>query len=396
MKRTIFAVSILSIVAVAGNALDNARLQTIIDTARQNNPEIRSAEKAYRSADNGISAMSAWSDPLVGYEFMTDNNRLYLAQTFPFPGKLSAKKSAASNMALALNQELKQKTLELDAKVKKTFWGYWLANKNLETFNENIDLMKRFLEAAKSKYMVGKVTEADVLAASAELGRMQSMLVMGEYDNDSMRSELNSLMNKSPDEPLGPPEKPEVNTVDLDYKLLEQKALNDNFGIARTKYMYQSSLADSKLSKREWFPDIMAEARISDVPDKSTCMASLQVPLYFWNRTSEIRSKKSLAESAEENIAVENNNVRLALKDMYLQYSRNLKLIKIYETDILPSARQAVEVSESGYRAGKVEFMYLLELQKKYLEFELQYNKLTAESRMYYAELEMLAGGNLK
>ena len=34
--------------------------------------------------------------------------------------------------------------------------------------------------------------------------------------------------------------------------------------------------------------------------------------------------------------------------------------------------------------------------QKEHLDFEVQYNRITAESMMYYAELEMIAGGMLK
>jgi len=166
--------------------------------------------------------------------------------------------------------------------------------------------------------------------------------------------------------------------------------------LAEKEYMYQGSLSDSKFSKMEWFPDLMAEARISDMAEKNTYMAAAQVPLYFWNKVSEVRSKNLQAEVAKQNLESKKNSVRIALKDMYLLYSRNIKLMKIYESDIMPSASQAVAISQSAYRAGKVDFQYLLDLQKKYLDFEIEYNKLTAESRMYYAELEMIAGGDIK
>jgi outer membrane protein TolC len=225
---------------------------------------------------------------------------------------------------------------------------------------------------------------------------MQGMLVMGEYDRDTMKSELNALMNKSPDEPLGTPENIKESGTNIDYTALENKALNNNFGLAQKKYMYQSSLADSKLSKMEWFPDLMAEARISNVSDNSTYMAAVQLPLYFWNRVSETKSKTARSDAMGQNLESEKNSVRLALKNMYLQYTKNIKLLKIYNEDILPSAKQAVQISEAGYRTGKIEFQYLLDLQKKYLDFETEYNRLTAENQMYYAELELIAGGTLK
>ena len=396
MKISLFAVLALSILSCPSFAQGPASLQTLIDTARQNNPEIKAAQKAYQSADSGIVSMSAWSNPLAGYEFMKDNNRLYLSQGFSFPGKLSYKKTSVTEMSRSLNMESRQTTLQVDTKVKKAFWGYWLAYKNINSYNKNITLMKRFLETAKSKYIVGKVTEADVLAAKAELGRMQGMLVSAEYEKDSMQSELNALMDKNSDDPLGVPEIIERTEVSINYAKLEQKVLADNFELAAKKYVYQSALADSKLSSLEWLPDLMTEARISDVSDKSTYMVSVQVPLYFWGRLSEVRSRNLRSETERQTLEAQKNSVRLALKDMYLQYNRNIKLIKIYETDILPSAKQAVEISESGYRAGKMDFLYILELQKKYLDFEIEYNRLSAEYKMYYAELEMIAGGSVE
>lgn len=394
--RRFISFAIITAIFLPLNAETTSTLESALAAARQNNPELKSAEKTHLAADEGISSMGGWSSPWVGYEFMKDDNRLYLSQMFAFPGKLSNLKISASSSAQALEQEYKQAALELDTKVKKAFWGYWLAIKNIDAYKENIELMGRFLEASKSRYIVGKVTEADVLAANAELGRMRGMLVMGEYEADAMRSELNALMNKAPDDPLGVPQRPEMDEGGIDYTRLEQKTLNDNFKLASKKYAYQGSLADSKYSKLAWFPDLMAEARISEMSEKSAYMAAVQLPLYFWNRTSEVRSKTARAEAAAQNLESERNNVRLALKSMYLRYNRNLKLIKIYESDILPSARQAVQISESGYRTGKLSFQYLLDLQKKYLDFEVEYNKLTAESRMYYAELEMLAGGAIK
>ena len=81
---------------------------------------------------------------------------------------------------------------------------------------------------------------------------------------------------------------------------------------------------------------------------------------------------------------------------MYLKYKTDLKLQGIYRAEILPSTKQAVEISESGYRAGKVDFQYLLDIQKKYLDASAEFYRLSAESRMYYAELELIAGGDIK
>ena len=184
MKKTFLIAVALAAFPFAVCSQETVTLQTIIISARQSNPEIKMAQKAYLAANYAVNAETAWAAPLFGYDYMKDNGRIYIAQELSFPGKLSFKRSAVSSMARALNSRYRHKQLELDTNIKKTFWGYWLAHRKIEIFNENIALVSRFLGIAKSKYMVGKVTEADVLSASAELGRMQAMLTEAQYEAD--------------------------------------------------------------------------------------------------------------------------------------------------------------------------------------------------------------------
>jgi len=54
MKKTLFAVSLLTVLALSSYSSENVSLQILINTSQQNNPEIKSSKKTYQSAEYSI------------------------------------------------------------------------------------------------------------------------------------------------------------------------------------------------------------------------------------------------------------------------------------------------------------------------------------------------------
>jgi outer membrane protein TolC len=54
-----------------------------------------------------------------------------------------------------------------------------------------------------------------------------------------------------------------------------------------------------------------------------------------------------------------------------------------------------VEVSESSYRAGGVDFLNLIDAQRKLLTFEVTYQRILTDHLQALAQLELLTGGQI-
>jgi outer membrane protein TolC len=67
----------------------------------------------------------------------------------------------------------------------------------------------------------------------------------------------------------------------------------------------------------------------------------------------------------------------------------------LYEDTLIPKAREMVEVSESSYRTGGVDFLNLIDAQRKLLTFQVTYQRILTDHFQALAQLETLTGGSV-
>ena len=111
---------------------DILSLDSLIDEARNNNPEILALKNRYVASRAKVPQAFSLSDPWVGIEYeevpkgktdLTDAAlRMYsFEQMVPFPTKLFTRANAASNAAKSALEEYKEKENEIIQKVTSTY-----------------------------------------------------------------------------------------------------------------------------------------------------------------------------------------------------------------------------------------------------------------------------------
>ena len=376
-------------------AEEKISLDVVIKEAKENNPEIKMLQNKYLATKSRLVGIKTWEYPQLGVETNGSEQMYFIYQMLPFPGKLSLRGKVAENESKIIEQEFNSKIREVVAEVKKTYWNYWLINKTIEIYHENIDLMKRFLNIANTQYAISKVTQTDVLKANTEVALMENMLVMFEQEKASTQAELNALLNRPPDKPLGKPEQPKQKEIKYTYEEIENIALKNSPEIKAKEYLYQRNISALSLSKREWYPDIMAGLKIDNMFNR-TFMAQISVPLYYKKQFSIVEMSKKEKDMSEWDLQATKINTLKQLKNLWSKYESVKKSILTYETTILPLAKQTLEITEAGYRVGKNNFLDLLDSQRKYLDYNINYYKLITEKETIIAELEQSVGIDLK
>lgn len=376
-------------------AEEKISLDVVIKEAKENNPEIKMLNEKYLATKSQLVKVKTWEYPLVGFETSGTGQMYSISQMIPFPGKLSLRWEIAKYDTEIAQQELNLKIREVVAMVKKSYWGYWLINKIIDIYHENIDIMKRFLNIAKTQYAIGKVTQIDILKASMELAEMENMLVMLEQEKISIQAELNSLLNRSPQTPLGKPEQPEQKEIKYTYEELENITLKNSPEIKLKESLYQKNISVFNLSKREWYPDIMSGMKIDDMYNK-TFMVQISVPLWYKKQNSTIEMSKREKEMVGWELQSVKVNTLKKLKDLWSKYESRKRIVQNYETSVLPLAKQTLEITETGYRIGKNNFLDLLDSQKRYLEYSVNYYKYLVEKEIFLSELEKIVGIDLE
>ena len=99
--------------------------------------------------------------------------------------------------------------------------------------------------------------------------------------------------------------------------------------------------------------------------------------------------KKSIYENTE-------NNIISMIKETLSMIFKSRSNLELYETGILPQAKQNMDVSLEGYRSGKLDFLALLDSQMTLYKYEVEYYKELAEHQRRISEMETLIGGEYK
>ena len=69
--------------------------------------------------------------------------------------------------------------------------------------------------------------------------------------------------------------------------------------------------------------------------------------------------------------------------------------VVLFRDVIIPQARQTVDASLSGYRAGKLDFLTLVDNWRRLFEFEVIYHQDLAALKQSLADLQQAVGRNL-
>ena len=115
-----------------------------------------------------------------------------------------------------------------------------------------------------------------------------------------------------------------------------------------------------ELSRKNYYPDFTLGFTYFErtVPEMYGLGLNVKVPLYFWRKQrNELASAKSGLESARKQYDNALTTLYAKIKDGYLVASTADKLVVLYQKNVIPQARLALESAVAGYQVGKVDFV---------------------------------------
>jgi outer membrane protein TolC len=129
--------------------------------------------------------------------------------------------------------------------------------------------------------------------------------------------------------------------------------------------------------------------------DMYNASVSFNLPLQRERRRAMVAEGEAARVMAAEELNVARNNLRLAIADLLAQLERDRSMASLYRDGLLPQAGAALESSLSAYRAGKGEFMQVLDSRMALFTIERDYYQAVAEHQISLARLEATVGAPL-
>jgi cobalt-zinc-cadmium efflux system outer membrane protein len=386
-------------------------LPELIQEVLARNPEIVAARKQWEAASQRIVQARSLDDPTVSVEFFntpqtfnvtrTENTIFGLSQSFPFPGKLALKGAVASRSAEMIEQAVRAKERELIARLKQAYYDLFLAHKAIQIHHEQIDLLKQFFEIANAKFRAGKGAQVDVLKAQVELSLLHQNLPVLEQRRETAQAMLNTLLDRDPRFPLAPPQAPREGRFDQDLEDLYRTATTARPELKAAELGVQRNEQSQALAQRQYYPDFNVSFRRFQnfqANDGFGAYVAMSIPFAFWTKPkydAGVQETAAASAAARADLHTLENMTRFQIRDLLAKVRASWEVAVLYRTTVLPQAEQGVEAARVGYQVGKSNFLDLLDADRAWRGFQLEYYRALVEREFRLAELEQVIGADL-
>ncbi|MDD5322200.1 MAG: TolC family protein [Methylococcales bacterium] len=401
--------------AVGGNQTV-LTLQAATELAVRDNPDLAQIQARAQAMAAIPSQEGALPDPQISINAMNlpvDTFNIHqddmtqlgggISQAFPFPGKLALREQAAAFEAEAASQNVTEARWRLLSEVKTTWWLIFYLDRALQIVDSNYALLQQFVEIARTKYEVGEGLQQDVLLAQLELSKLLDQQLMLKASRRNAAASLNALLDKPANSEILLPE-----TVASQLPILKQEnLLYQQAEISRAilegnRLGINAAQSRLDLAKKSYLPDFTVDASYgarANTPsgnqrsDMLSLNLSMNVPIFAAQKQAKAVDQRT-SELMQEKYALQDewNKVRSQITQGYNDYQRAKDQVVLFETGIVPQARQTVASMLAGYQVNKVDFLNLVRSQITLFEYETQYWKAFTEANQFLAKLITAVG----
>ena len=405
---------VLSLMGLMSPVAKAATLDDLVAEALAANPEVKASAARWEMFTAKARQAGTFDDPMLmlginnglirePFDFerdMTTSKVIGISQMVPFFGKRALAREAATLEAEATRWEVEERKLELAAMVKETWYQLYFTDRSLEVLDRSIATLDDLVRFTEAMYGVGQGRQADVLRAQVERSKMEEMRLLLQQQRRSLEANLNTLLARPTTTPVSRVDGVELTLVNLDVAELAQLAEQHRPLLRSLAARIDKAQAERTLADKEYYPDFtlnfeyMQRESIMDDPgyDMYNASISFNLPLQRERRHAMVAESDAAKRMAGEELNMARNSIRQVIAVLATQLERDRRMASLYREGILPQAGTTLEASLSAYRAGKGEFMQVLDSRMALFNNERDYYRAVAEHQMELARLEAAVG----
>lgn len=392
------------------------RLDDYLKYAALHNAGLKSSFEQWRYAVLAIEPAKTLDDPRFTYGYFIQEvetrvgpqkHRLGIMQMFPWFGVLEAREDAAAAAAKAARKRYEAKKLALFEQTEHAFHEYVYLSRALEIAEQNLELLRFFEQVAQARYRTAAGKHPDIIRAQIELATLEDHITSLREMRKPIVSGLNAILNRKSEEPLPWPLRGEESLVTLDAEDFLDDLGSRNPDLKALQFEIAAARSREGLAAKRYYPNVSLgvdwivtdEARMPNVwgsgRDPIIAMVSLNIPIW----TDSYKAQENQARSQVRKARQDKDQKEYDLAAQVVQAAYDLEDSRrkavLYRDILIPKAKEMVETSEEAYRTGNLDFLSLIDAQRKQLMFDLAYQRSLSSHLQQLARLEQLLGGDV-
>ena len=374
------------------------QLQSYIQEAETNNPEIQAFELRYNIAEEKVNEAN-WipnTEVSAGY-FVSEPEtrvgaqraRIGVKQMLPWFGTITARENYATAMAETEYVDITIAKRKLALSVAQSYYRLYAIEAKQKVLEENVQLLETYERLALTSVEVGKASAVDVLRLQIRQNELQQQKEVLEEEFTAEQTAFNNLLNRESMMTVDVVSEMEIPQEDPFYT---NEALSLNPELLKYDKLYESVAQSELLNQRESLPmigfglDYLPVTERTDVSfndngkDVLMLMVSVSIPI-FNNRYKSISKQNELR---QREIEIQREQRLNVLESALAQAKSQRNQARIaYNTQVsnLNQAQDAEEILVKNYETGTIDFNDVLDIQELQLKFQI--NQIESVQRYY-------------
>ncbi len=411
---SVYAAGVAVLMLAAAMDRQELKLEGLVSEALERNPEILAAQKKYEAARQRPSQAGSLPDPTFSPGWNSNGNPLpgagigsnptsnigfSITQEVPYLGKRRLRSDIARKAAEVEFEDLQLVQLTVISRVKQAFFRLQHSYAAREVLERNRQLLKNLLAVTEVRYSAGKAAQQDVFKAQVQLSMIEAKMLQLDRERRLRQAEINSLLNQSPETPLGTPGEPHVKPITKTLTELQAAAQENAPTRLRDQKMTERAELAVNLARKDYYPDYAVTAGYfnqAGMPAFYMFRADIKIPLYFKTKQRAALTERAVMLSeARHRYDATGQSLNFRIADDYSMAETSLELMNLYLQTVKPQAQLTVDSSIASYETGVVDFLSVLNNYTAALEYEMDYHEEMLNYHLALSRLEETTGVRL-
>lgn len=364
-----------------------------------NNPTIAQAEARVAAARGNWLQVGLPPNPTFGYQGneIGDEGRagqqgLIAGQEFVTANKLSLRRQVAAREIAVAEQQALAQHLRVLADVRQRFYAALIAQQRVATAQSLLDTATRSADTIEQLLKGEQSTRIDLLQAQVESQSVRVRVETARNSHQAAWRRLAAVVGVDlAIQPLSGELTTELPLAEWETSLARIQSESPEVAAAltqiqRARWALQRACAEAKPNV-----DVQFGVQYDDATQDPISMLQVTVPLVIFNRNQGgIREAQAQIVEASRNADRLQRELQERLAEVFERYLNARQQTQTYEKEILPRAKETLDLVTTGYQAGEVQYLTLLTAQRTYFETNLAYLDSLEQLWLAHVEIESL------
>jgi outer membrane protein TolC len=399
MKNIInIVIGLLMVTALKAQTLDS-----YIQEAENNNPEVQAFELRYNISKEKVEEANAFPKTEVNAGvFVSEPEtrtgaqkaRFSVKQMLPWFGSITLRENYASSLAEVDYLDIVITKRKLRLSVSQSYYELYAIEEKQVVLEENIQLLNTYEKLALTSVEVGGASAVDVLRLQIRQNELKEAKQVLEQEYKAVQTQFNNFLNRNENTSIAV-----VDALSVEEPIeIQQVQLELHPELEKYDRLYESVAHSEVLNQKEANPNLgfgldyipVAKRPGMDFSDNGKDilmpMVSLSIPIFNNN----YKSRTVQNELRQEEINAQKANQRNLLETILSDALNNKEASYIkYKTQLrnLEQAKNAEEILIKNYETGTIDFNDVLDIQELQLRFQIN---LIEAVKNYYVQTTII------